>query len=97
MFSAVKTPIRPPLSGPFKTFTRLNEPVITSPTGCRLILKRLIQCFRLMVGVRDYQTYLDHMQRIHPEKTPMTARAFHRYCVDARFPTNPGSPGRCPC
>ncbi|OON41195.1 hypothetical protein BTJ39_04300 [Izhakiella australiensis] len=97
MFNAAKAWVRPATPGRFKTFTPLNAADIKPQTGWRLLLSRLMQSFRLMVGVRDYQTYLQHMQRMHPEKTPMTAREFYRYCVDARFPTKPGSPGRCPC
>lgn len=57
----------------------------------------LQQSFRLMVGVHDYQTYLKHMREKHPEQTPMDERAFHRYCLDARFPSQAGKLGKCPC
>ncbi|WP_075181879.1 YbdD/YjiX family protein [Pantoea sp. 1.19] len=63
----------------------------------RLWWSRLAQSFRLMVGVRDYQTYLQHMRRQHPSVTPMSERAFHRYCLEARFPSEPGKVGKCPC
>lgn len=57
----------------------------------------LQQSFRLMVGVHDYQTYLKHMREKHPEQTPMDERAFHRYCLEARFPSQAGKLGKCPC
>ncbi|WP_082804069.1 CstA-like transporter-associated (seleno)protein [Erwinia sp. ErVv1] len=62
-----------------------------------LFISRLTQSFRLMVGVRDYAGYLRHMQQQHPELTPMTEKAFHRYCIDARYPGKGGGSGRCPC
>ena len=57
----------------------------------------LQQSFRLMVGVHDYQTYLKHMREKHPLQTPMDERTFHRYCLDARFPSQAGKLGKCPC
>ncbi|WP_343553561.1 CstA-like transporter-associated (seleno)protein [Pantoea sp.] len=57
----------------------------------------LQQSFRLMVGVHDYQTYLKHMREHHPDIVPMDERAFHRHCLDARFPSQPGKLGKCPC
>ncbi|QXG56260.1 putative selenoprotein [Pantoea jilinensis] len=57
----------------------------------------LQQCFRLMVGVQDYQKYLQHMRRHHPGQAPMSERDFHRYCLDARFPSQAGKLGKCPC
>jgi len=55
------------------------------------------QCFRLMVGVQDYQKYLQHMRLHHPDQSPMSERDFHRYCLDARFPSQAGKLGKCPC
>jgi len=57
----------------------------------------LQQCFRLMVGVQDYQTYLQHMRQHHPGQPTMNERDFHRYCLDARFPSQAGKLGKCPC
>ena len=59
--------------------------------------QRLQQSFRLMVGVPDYDHYLNHMQQHHPELTPMDAKTFYRYCVDARYPTAGGDMKKCPC
>ncbi|MEG0341722.1 YbdD/YjiX family protein [Acinetobacter sp. TY1] len=58
---------------------------------------RLQQSFRLMVGVPDYQTYVEHMQKNHPDLEPMDEKTFHRYCVDARYPTAGGTLKKCPC
>ena len=59
--------------------------------------QRLQQSFRLMVGVPDYQTYLEHMKKHHPDIDPMDEKTFHRYCVDARYPTAGGTLKKCPC
>ena len=58
---------------------------------------RLQQSFRLMVGVPDYQTYVEHMQKNHPDLEPMDEKTFHRYCVDARYPSAGGTLKKCPC
>jgi uncharacterized short protein YbdD (DUF466 family) len=63
----------------------------------KLAIKRMQQSFRLMVGVHDYQTYVLHMQSRHPEQTPMTEKEFHRYCLEARFPSKGGKINKCPC
>lgn len=63
----------------------------------RHLWRGLQQTFRLMVGVHDYQNYLQHMRTHHPTLTPMDERAFHRYCLEARFPSQAGKLGKCPC
>jgi uncharacterized short protein YbdD (DUF466 family) len=63
----------------------------------RLIAHRVSQSFRLMVGVQDYGNYVNHMRLHHPDTLPMSERAFHRYCLDARFPSQGGKLGKCPC
>lgn len=59
--------------------------------------QRLQQSFRLMVGVPDYDNYVKHMQQHHPDLTPMDAKTFYRYCVDARYPSAGGGMKKCPC
>lgn len=75
-------------------------PIATRPTTwwawVRLIARRVAQSFRLMVGVQDYGNYVNHMRRHHPETPPMTERDFHRYCLEARFPSEAGKL-KCPC
>ena len=34
--------------------------------------KYLGQAAKLMVGIPDYDTYVQHMKLTHPEQTPMT-------------------------
>lgn len=85
------------------TITRCRPMVPQSPRPETLgqwiafIGKGIAQSFRLMVGVQDYPNYVRHMQLHHPEQTPMTEKAFHRYCLDARFPSEAGKLGKCPC
>ncbi|WP_147198146.1 CstA-like transporter-associated (seleno)protein [Pantoea sp. MBD-2R] len=67
------------------------------PFTLRLLISRLAQSFRLMVGVQDYGNYVRHMQLKHPDTPPMTEKAFHRYCLDARYPSKAGKIGKCPC
>ena len=47
--------------------------------------KYLGQTARLMVGVPNYDTYLQHMRRQHPDKTPRTYKEFYDNRVNARF------------
>ena len=59
--------------------------------------QNLQKSFRLMVGVPDYQTYLQHMARHHADLAPMDEKTFYRYCVDARYPSASGGMKKCPC
>ena len=43
------------------------------------------QTLRLMVGVPDYDSYLDHMGRTHPDQTPMTYAEFFENRQNARY------------
>ena len=58
--------------------------------------QRLQQSFRLMVGVPDYQTYVEHMRQHHPDLEAMDAKTFYRHCVDSRYPSS-GNLKKCPC
>ncbi|HRL22161.1 YbdD/YjiX family protein [Alcaligenes sp. SDU_A2] len=53
----------------------------------------LATTLRLMVGVPDYETYLEHMRRNHPDQTPMDYSAFFRERQQARY----GGRGRIGC
>ena len=50
-----------------------------------------------MVGVPDYQNYLEHMKKNHPDLEAMDAKTFYRHCVDARYPSAGGGMKKCPC
>lgn len=43
------------------------------------------QTARLMIGVPDYENYLEHMKRTHPDQTPMTYPEFFKERQDARY------------
>ncbi|MDR3346849.1 MAG: YbdD/YjiX family protein [Campylobacteraceae bacterium] len=47
--------------------------------------KYLAQAARLMVGVPDYDSYVQHMRVTHPEQTPMSYEEFYRNRVEARY------------
>ena len=47
--------------------------------------KYLGQSMRLMVGLPEYDTYLAHMERTHPDQTPMTYEEFFRERQEARY------------
>lgn len=63
----------------------------------RHVAKRVVQTCRLMIGIHDYEYYLDHMRSRHPEATPMTREDFYRYCLEAHYPSAARIGGRCPC
>lgn len=45
----------------------------------------LAQTGRLLVGVPDYDLYLAHMRRTHPDTPPMTREAFFANRLEARY------------
>ena len=47
---------------------------------------------RTVLGAPDYERYLAHARRHHPERTPLTREAFVRERLEARY-SRPGS--RC--
>jgi uncharacterized short protein YbdD (DUF466 family) len=52
------------------------------------------QTMRLMVGVPEYSTYLEHMERTHPEQPVMSYEEFFRERQEARYGGG-GRVGRC--
>jgi uncharacterized short protein YbdD (DUF466 family) len=50
------------------------------------------QSLRLMVGVPEYSTYVDHMKHKHPDQPLMSYRDFFRERQAARYG---GKVGRC--
>ncbi len=47
---------------------------------------------RLLVGVPDYDAYVQHTRLVHPDREPMTYEEFFRNRQDARFG---GAQGKC--
>lgn len=54
--------------------------------------KYLGQTARLMVGIPDYDTYVQHMRLKHPDKPHMTYEEFFRERQQARYG---GGVGKC--
>jgi uncharacterized short protein YbdD (DUF466 family) len=57
--------------------------------------KCVCQGARLMVGVPDYDTYTEHMRRLHPDKPLMTHAEFFRERQSARYGESARSGFRC--
>lgn len=54
------------------------------------LLKTLRDTARLMVGVPDYERYLQHMRDAHPDGTPMSYAQFFRNRQQARYGSGRG-------
>lgn len=48
------------------------------------------QAAKMMVGLPDYDTYVQHMRLKHPDQTPMSYEAFFRERQEARFSSRVG-------
>ncbi|MDM0042098.1 YbdD/YjiX family protein [Variovorax sp. J22G21] len=70
----------------------MGAPGATLPEAGRYLARSLGATLRLMVGQPDYDTYLRHMGRTHPEQAPMSYEAFFRERQEARYG---GGKGRC--
>lgn len=49
------------------------------------LIKAFIRTARLMVGVPDYEVYVAHMRKAHPDREVMTWPEFVRERQDARY------------
>lgn len=58
--------------------------------------KLLAQSARLMVGVRDYESYLRHHSDCHSDTPALSREEFVRACQDARY-SDRKRITRCPC
>ncbi len=58
------------------------------------ILRQFSQSMRLMVGVPEYSTYVDHMRNTHPDQPIMSHTEFFRERQEARYGGN-GKISRC--
>lgn len=54
--------------------------------------RRAVQTARLLIGVPDYDTYVEHMRRNHPERAVMSYEDFFNERMRARYR---GGGGRC--
>jgi uncharacterized short protein YbdD (DUF466 family) len=55
-------------------------------------LRPLVAALRRIVGMPDYQSYLEHLRRKHPECTVPSEREYFDQYVAARYS---GGPTRC--
>lgn len=55
-------------------------------------VRRVAKVLRTIIGAPDYERYLDHVQKCHPGRTPMTRDEFAKSRMDARY-NQPGN--RC--
>ena len=68
------------------------------PSTLRRGLSLTAQTLRLMIGVGDYEAYLEHMKLHHPEMPTLDYTAWYRNRVDARYGSGSGGKvSRCPC
>jgi uncharacterized short protein YbdD (DUF466 family) len=51
--------------------------------------KKLIDVIRRIAGMPDYQAYLDHLRRCHPDTLPLTDRQFYDEFIRARYGDGP--------
>lgn len=64
---------------------RRSEFVARWLARCSRVWRVAIRSARLAVGVPDYDTYVAHMGRRHPDLPLMDRRAFHRERMEARY------------
>ena len=56
------------------------------------VARRTASALRLVIGAPDYERYLAHLARRHPDRTPLSRDAFARDALARRY-DRPGS--RC--
>ncbi len=59
-------------------------------TKLNLLCERVVQTARLMVGVPDYEYYVQHLRREHPGEPIMSYEQFFRERVEARYAIGKG-------
>ena len=50
----------------------------------------VVRAARLMVGIPDYETYVEHRQRNHPDEPIMSYEEFFRDRQEARYAVDKG-------
>lgn len=60
--------------------------------GLARFWRRAVQTARLIIGVPDYDTYVEHVRRHHPERPVMSYEEFFDERMRARYR---GGGGRC--
>ena len=64
----------------------------TLRSAIREAWRKGVQVCRLIIGIPDYDTYVEHIRRSHPERVPMTYEEFFIERQNARYK---GGGGRC--
>ncbi len=59
-------------------------------TKLNLLCERVVQTARLMVGIPDYENYVQHQRRTHPSEPIMSYEQFFRERVEARYAIGKG-------
>lgn len=85
----------------FERHSRMRNPEGQQKTGwianLRNAAKTAVQTCRLVIGIHDYEYYVDHMRSKHPGMPYYTREEFYRYCLEARFPSAERAGTGCPC
>jgi uncharacterized short protein YbdD (DUF466 family) len=55
------------------------------------LLKGAVQTARLMVGIPEYDTYVEHRRTLHPAEPVMTYQEFFRERQEARYAVGKGN------
>ena len=66
-----------------RLFERFGRTVRTTTTWS-------VRAARLMVGIPDYQTYVEHRRTLHPDLSVMTYEEFFRERQNARYAVEKG-------
>jgi uncharacterized short protein YbdD (DUF466 family) len=64
-------------------------------TTVHRLLKRAVQTARLMVGIPDYETYVEYRRRFHSGEPIMTYEEFFRERQEARYAVGKGNSKGC--
>ncbi len=59
------------------------------------LFRRVRETARLMIGVPDYETYVEHRKTVHPGAPIMTYEEFFRVCQERRYTGGQGRTPRC--
>ena len=55
-------------------------------------VRKVAKVVRTIIGVPDYERYVEHVRECHPDRTPMSRDEFAKSRMDARY-NQPGN--RC--
>jgi uncharacterized short protein YbdD (DUF466 family) len=67
----------------WRSMSHADRPALAA--RLRRAWRTVVRTARLAVGVPDYDTYVRHCRRHHPDRAPMSREAFFRERMDARY------------